>query len=173
MARPRGAVSHHPWRSPLRGAAWGSDQNGCPAVLSNRGSALNQKALTRRALCIVWRAREELFRTIPGAHPCGALPGAATKTAVLPFCRTRLDHRQRFESSNRTQLPCCPFTSIGMKLARPEGFEPPTTGVGSQYSIQLSYGRMVGALGYRSVGPASMGLCGFLLLAFGVILSAI
>ena len=51
MARPRGAVSRHPWRSPLRGAA-----------------------------------------------------GAATKTAILPFCRTRFDHCQRFESKVMRRL---------------------------------------------------------------------
>ena len=36
------------------------------------------------------------------------------------------------------------ITTDFYKLVRPEGFEPPTTDFASQYSIQLSYGRMVG-----------------------------
>lgn len=39
-------------------------------------------------------------------------------------------------------------------MARPEGFEPPTNGFGSHYSIRLSYGRMLTRPPRAAVGRA-------------------
>lgn len=40
-------------------------------------------------------------------------------------------------------------------MARPEGFEPPTNGFGSHYSIRLSYGRLVENRAMAAIaGPA-------------------
>lgn len=34
------------------------------------------------------------------------------------------------------------YHHVVVEMARPEGFEPPTNGFGSHYSIRLSYGRV-------------------------------
>lgn len=41
-------------------------------------------------------------------------------------------------------------------MARLEGFEPPTNGFGSHYSIRLSYRRIVCGMGWREQRPGPM-----------------
>ena len=45
------------------------------------------------------------------------------------------------ESSNETLGP--KYVLVSREMARPAGFEPATPAFGGQYSIQLSYGRVV------------------------------
>lgn len=49
-----------------------------------------------------------------------------------------------------------PRTSLELELVRPEGFEPPTNGFGSHYSIRLSYERLAAHYA-RTAGVRVMG----------------
>lgn len=46
----------------------------------------------------------------------------------------------------------CAVMECKGKMVRPEGFEPPTNGFGSHYSIRLSYGRILGPPHHRRAG---------------------
>lgn len=54
-----------------------------------------------------------------------------------------------------------PRTGLERNVVRPEGFEPPTNGFGSHYSIRLSYERLAAhyarTAGMRVMGPGGAG----------------
>ncbi len=62
-------------------------------------------------------------------------------TAVTERCKER-DLRAKVASESLRYCYLCGPVRTHRCMARPEGFEPPTTWFVARYSIQLSYGRM-------------------------------
>lgn len=70
-----------------------------------------------------------------------------------------MDRQQKTPDLSRAFVH--PRTRLELKLVRPEGFEPPTNGFGSHYSIRLSYERLAAhyarTAGMRVMGPGGAG----------------
>lgn len=66
--------------------------------------------------------------------------------------------RRESEGDGDRRLACAACGAAGLQeMVRPEGFEPPTNGFGSHYSIRLSYERVVQSPRHRQQpesGPA-------------------
>ncbi len=62
-------------------------------------------------------------------------PGGVRDRACTPPACTGPNARALYARAGKTD-------EAASEMARPEGFEPPTNGFGSHYSIRLSYGRV-------------------------------
>ena len=84
-----------------------------------------QKKTTHRVVFHVLARPEGLTRAIHGTRGCA--PPSASKSAILPICRTRLIDYVGGSmvgfSNAKKNLHLAGFCM----MARPEGFEPPTT----------------------------------------------
>lgn len=93
-------------------------------------------------------------------HPSSALRAGApiyARSAWMPMAPGGPFAVQATKNPRSLEGFLNPSTSSGTELVRPEGFEPPTNGFGSHYSIRLSYERLAAhyarTAGVRVMGP--------------------
>ena len=80
-------------------------------------------------------AKKQLNRIAPAGEVYAGQTGAAAQAAAVAAAASNAGRHAR-----RPEIPT--REPDRRKMARPEGFEPPTNGFGSHYSIRLSYGRI-------------------------------
>lgn len=118
-------------------------------------------SLTLRNPCISSKPRDCMGYPSSALLRCGLVRPSMPRSVRVPMDPDSLSMDRQQKTPDISRAIVHPRTRLELKLVRPEGFEPPTNGFGSHYSIRLSYERLAAhyarTAGMRVMGPGGAG----------------